>query len=94
MNQDISLLLIEWDQLLGEMEQQKHKISNHLEIQSLYNDLEDISVWIKEIGVLVFNGSLGRDLNSVQLLLREHQMVENTSSAIQVIFQCSTKFNS
>ncbi|KAI6661824.1 Transposase [Oopsacas minuta] len=80
---DLDTLLIEWDQLLGDMERRKQSISDILNLQKSFSDINEAISWINDIDISATSDNFGKDLASVQMLLREHEMVENTKTAIQ-----------
>ena len=81
---NVDALIFEWDHLLSGMELRKQALSGIMNLQKSIDDIEETISWIVDIEVTTCSEHFGKDLNSVQLLLREHEMVENTRLAIKV----------
>ena len=81
---NIDTLLIEWEQLLSGMELRKQVLYDVLYLQKSIHNFEETISWIVDIESTISSENFGKDLSSVQLLLREHEMVGNTQLAIKV----------
>ena len=66
------------------MDERKQVISDLLCLQKSIYDMNEIISWISDIGLTSSSEVFCKDLVSVQSLLRDHEMVENTRSAIAV----------
>lgn len=85
---NLNILFHNWDQLLSSLDERKQVISKLLFLQKSVYDVEEIISWINDIDLVSSSEVLCKDLFSVQTLLREHEMVENTRTAIQVRHKC------
>ena len=81
---NIDTLIFEWEQLLNGMELRKQSVFDLLYVQKSLHNFDEIISWIVDIDSTICSENQGKDLSSVQLLLREHEMVENTHLAIKV----------
>uniref|UniRef100_A0A8D2M9F4 Spectrin alpha chain, non-erythrocytic 1 n=4 Tax=Passeriformes TaxID=9126 RepID=A0A8D2M9F4_ZONAL len=74
-----------WQRLKGLALQRQGKLFGAAEVQRFnrYEDVDETISWIKEKGQLMASDDFGRDLASVQALLRKHEGLERDLAALE-----------
>uniref|UniRef100_A0A8C3CXX5 Spectrin alpha chain, non-erythrocytic 1 n=1 Tax=Cairina moschata TaxID=8855 RepID=A0A8C3CXX5_CAIMO len=72
-----------WQRLKGLALQRQGKLFGAAEVQRFNRDVDETISWIKEKGQLMASDDFGRDLASVQALLRKHEGLERDLAALE-----------
>uniref|UniRef100_A0A803XWY2 Spectrin alpha, non-erythrocytic 1 n=1 Tax=Meleagris gallopavo TaxID=9103 RepID=A0A803XWY2_MELGA len=72
-----------WQRLKGLAQQRQGKLFGAAEVQRFNRDVDETISWIKEKGQLMASDDFGRDLASVQALLRKHEGLERDLAALE-----------
>ncbi|XP_036385628.1 spectrin alpha chain, non-erythrocytic 1-like isoform X3 [Megalops cyprinoides] len=71
-----------WQRLKGLSQQRQGKLFGSAEVQRFNRDVDETISWIKEKEQLMASDDFGRDLASVQALLRKHEGLERDLAAL------------
>uniref|UniRef100_A0A672S0H8 Spectrin alpha chain, non-erythrocytic 1 n=1 Tax=Sinocyclocheilus grahami TaxID=75366 RepID=A0A672S0H8_SINGR len=72
-----------WQRLKGLAQQRQGKLFGAAEVQRFNRDVDETISWIKEKEQLMASDDFGRDLASVQALLRKHEGLERDLAALE-----------
>uniref|UniRef100_A0A669AYG4 Spectrin alpha chain, non-erythrocytic 1 n=1 Tax=Oreochromis niloticus TaxID=8128 RepID=A0A669AYG4_ORENI len=72
-----------WQRLKGLAQQRQGKLFGAAEVQRFNRDVDETISWIKEKEQLMGSDDFGRDLASVQALLRKHEGLERDLAALE-----------
>uniref|UniRef100_A0A8C2X305 Spectrin alpha chain, non-erythrocytic 1 n=1 Tax=Cyclopterus lumpus TaxID=8103 RepID=A0A8C2X305_CYCLU len=72
-----------WQRLKGFAQQRQGKLFGAAEVQRFNRDVDETISWIKEKEQLMASDDFGRDLASVQALLRKHEGLERDLAALE-----------
>ncbi|TSL04208.1 Spectrin alpha chain, non-erythrocytic 1 [Bagarius yarrelli] len=72
-----------WQRLKGLAQQRQGKLFGSAEVQRFNRDVDETISWIKEKEQLMASDDFGRDLASVQALLRKHEGLERDLAALE-----------
>ncbi|XP_035236243.1 spectrin alpha chain, non-erythrocytic 1 isoform X2 [Anguilla anguilla] len=72
-----------WKRLKGLAQQRQGKLFGAAEVQRFNRDVDETISWIKEKEQLMASDDFGRDLASVQALLRKHEGLERDLAALE-----------
>uniref|UniRef100_A0A672M0G0 Spectrin alpha chain, non-erythrocytic 1-like n=1 Tax=Sinocyclocheilus grahami TaxID=75366 RepID=A0A672M0G0_SINGR len=72
-----------WQRLKGLAQQRQGKLFGAAEVQRFNRDVDETISWIKEKEQLMASDDFGRDLASVQALLRKHEGLERDLAALK-----------
>uniref|UniRef100_A0A665WFX0 Spectrin alpha chain, non-erythrocytic 1 n=1 Tax=Echeneis naucrates TaxID=173247 RepID=A0A665WFX0_ECHNA len=72
-----------WQRLKGLAQQRQAKLFGAAEVQRFNRDVDETISWIKEKEQLMASDDFGRDLASVQALLRKHEGLERDLAALE-----------
>uniref|UniRef100_A0AAQ5ZRE4 Spectrin alpha chain, non-erythrocytic 1 n=1 Tax=Amphiprion ocellaris TaxID=80972 RepID=A0AAQ5ZRE4_AMPOC len=72
-----------WQHLKGLAQQRQGKLFGAAEVQRFNRDVDETISWIKEKEQLMASDDFGRDLASVQALLRKHEGLERDLAALE-----------
>ncbi|XP_072344928.1 spectrin alpha chain, non-erythrocytic 1 isoform X1 [Scyliorhinus torazame] len=72
-----------WQRLKGLVQQRQSKLFGAAEVQRFNRDVDETISWIKEKEQLMASDDFGRDLASVQTLLRKHEGLERDLAALE-----------
>ncbi|KAA0719870.1 Spectrin alpha chain, non-erythrocytic 1 [Triplophysa tibetana] len=72
-----------WQRLKGLAQQRQAKLFGSAEVQRFNRDVDETISWIKEKEQLMASDDFGRDLASVQALLRKHEGLERDLAALE-----------
>uniref|UniRef100_A0A7N8XDQ8 Spectrin alpha chain, non-erythrocytic 1 n=1 Tax=Mastacembelus armatus TaxID=205130 RepID=A0A7N8XDQ8_9TELE len=74
---------VSWQRLKGLAQQRQGKLFGAAEVQRFNRDVDETISWIKEKEQLMASDDFGRDLASVQALLRKHEGLERDLAALE-----------
>nr|XP_015222659.1 PREDICTED: spectrin alpha chain, non-erythrocytic 1 isoform X3 [Lepisosteus oculatus] len=74
---------VAWQRLKGLAQQRQGKLFGAAEVQRFNRDVDETISWIKEKEQLMMSDDFGRDLASVQALLRKHEGLERDLAALE-----------
>uniref|UniRef100_A0A8C2BS88 Spectrin alpha, non-erythrocytic 1 n=1 Tax=Cyprinus carpio TaxID=7962 RepID=A0A8C2BS88_CYPCA len=72
-----------WQRLMGLAQQRQGKLFGAADVQRFNRDVDETISWIKEKEQLMASDDFGRDLASVQALLRKHEGLERDLAALE-----------
>lgn len=73
-----------WDSLIKATEQKGGKLLEASQQQQFNRGIEDFEIWLSEIEGQLMSEDLGKDLTSVQNLIKKHALLEVDVSSHQV----------
>eukprot|EP00051_Salpingoeca_urceolata_P021153 m.326944 g.326944 ORF g.326944 m.326944 type:complete len:2477 (-) comp19745_c14_seq3:188-7618(-) len=79
----IKQLEAEWASLAEQSQEKTQKLKEANEQLQFNHGIEDIELWLSEVEVLLASTDLGKDLPSVQNLMKKHQLIESDIAAKQ-----------
>lgn len=77
------LIFYSWDALQGKLNEYRKQLSAALEVHSFNRDIDDTCERIREKAALVSSDEVGKDLQTVEALIRKQEAIERDMTVIR-----------